>query len=54
MADENLIDRLKRLQEQLLAIYAETLALRAEAERKAKERNLSEWPDFHLTQPDTR
>ena len=47
MADDNLVARLKRLQEQLLAMYAETVALRAEAEAKGRNRRLNEWPELH-------
>lgn len=46
MADETLVERLKRVQAQLLAIYAETVALRTEAEAQAEHRHLNAWPDF--------
>lgn len=46
MADETIVERLKRLQANLLEIYAETVALRTQAEANAKERKLTEWPEL--------
>lgn len=46
MADETLVERLKRLQASLLAIYAETVELRTQAEAQAKQRQLSGQPEF--------
>lgn len=45
MTDETLVERLKRLQARLLEIYAETVELRTDAETRAKDRRLNEWPE---------
>lgn len=44
MPAEPLAERLKRLQDQLLRLYAETVELREQAEKDAKNRRLNEWP----------
>ena len=50
MNDSDLIERLRRLQDDLLRICSETMELRAEAEARAKQRQLNEYPELrHIT-----
>ena len=62
MAKDDIVQRLKRVQAKLAKIYAETVALRVDAEASAARRHLNDWRErrrvsrrtegYAVTQPD--